>query len=239
MIWEKYCHIIFFNIRRINQKITKFVPQVSPKEIGKYKSKLLLMKKIILLVVLFTTLSNFAQSNKPNEVRLNAFSMIAVRTLDLSYEHHFNEESAVGASFAFSLADKYDLFDNIKQEYAITPYYRYYFPSHVANGLFLEAFLSANGGFNKEKYDDIDLENVDIDDNDEEFDENENELLDAGDYVGLKYSDFAFGIGGGYKYFSETGFVAEIYGGIGRNLSGDERAPAVLPRLGISFGFRF
>lgn len=197
------------------------------------------MKKILVLIVLFSTLSNFAQSDKPNEVRLNAFSVIATRTLDLSYEHYFNEESAVGVSFAFTLADKYDLFDNIKQEYAITPYYRYYFPRHIAPGMFLEAFLSANGGFNKEKFEDIDLDNVDIDENDEYFDENDDGIIDKDDYYGLKYGDFAFGIGGGYKYFSESGFVAEIYGGVGRNLSGDERAPQVLPRLGVSFGFRF
>jgi hypothetical protein len=108
----------------------------------------------------------------------------------------------------------------------------------VANGIFLEAFLSANGGFNKEKYEDIEDISI-IDEDDEYFDENENEILDDGDIYGLKYSDFAFGVGAGYKYFSDSGFVAELYGGVGRNLSGDERAPVVLPRLGVSFGFRF
>ena len=185
------------------------------------------MKKVTILFVLFATLSGYTQSDKANEIRLNAFGMIAARTLDISYEHYFNEESAVGASFAFSLADKYNLFE-IKQEYAITPYYRYYFPNHVANGMFMEAFLSANSGFNKEKIED--LGEIEIDDEDEEIDE---------EYVGLKYSDFAFGIGGGYKYVSEGGFVGELFAGVGRNLSGDEKVPTVFPRMGVSFGFRF
>lgn len=187
------------------------------------------MKKIIILIVLFSTLSNFAQSDRPNEIRLNAFSVIAARTLDLSYEHYFNEESAVGASFAFDLTggEKYNIF-GINQTYAITPYYRYYFPSNINNGLFLEAFLSANGGFNKEKIED--LGDIVPDEDDDEIDE---------EYVGLKYSDFAFGIGAGYKYVSDGGFVGELFAGAGRNLSGDEKVPVVLPRLGISFGFRF
>ncbi len=197
------------------------------------------MRKITILVVLFATLSSYSQYDKSNEIRLNAFGMIAARTLDISYEHYFNEESAVGASFAFSLADKYNLFE-IKQDYAITPYYRYYFPNHVAPGMFLEAFLSANAGYNKEEYSDLSNEILDlIDDEDEHIDENDNDLLDDGDYIGLKYSDFAFGIGGGYKYASEGGFVGELYAGVGRNLSGDEKVPTVFPRLGVSFGFRF
>lgn len=194
------------------------------------------MKKVTILFVLFATLSGYTQSDKANEIRLNAFGMIAARTLDISYEHYFNEESAVGASFAFSLADKYNLFQ-IKQDYAITPYYRYYFPNHIANGMFLEAFLTANGGFNKKKFED--LGEIEIDDEDEHIDENDNESIDDGDYIGLKYSDFAFGIGGGYKYASEGGFVGELFAGVGRNLSGEEEVPTVFPRLGVSFGFRF
>jgi len=193
------------------------------------------MKKITILFILLATLSNYAQSDKANEVRLNAFSVIAARTLDLSYEHYFNEESAVGASFAFDLTggEKYNIF-GINQTYAVTPYYRYYFPHHVNNGLFLEAFLSANGGFNKEKLADLEADFEINDDDDIEIDGDTD-----GEYVGLKYSDFAFGIGAGYKYTSESGFVGELFAGAGRNLSGDERAPVVLPRLGVSFGFRF
>jgi len=188
------------------------------------------MKKTIILFVLIASITTNAQYDKTNEIRLNAFAMIAARTMDISYEHYFNEESAVGASFAFSLADKYNLFA-IKQDYAITPYYRYYFPSHAAPGMFLEAFLSANGGFNKEKLADLD-EGV--------YDENEDDPIeDDEEYVGLKYSDFAFGVGGGYKYASEGGFVGELFAGVGRNLSGDEKVPTVFPRLGVSFGFRF
>ncbi len=193
------------------------------------------MKKIVLLVALLVATSAFAQYDKQNEIRLNAFSILAARNLDISYERLLNEESAVGASFAFDLTggDKFNLF-GINQSYAITPYYRYYFPLEVSNGLFLEAFLSANGGKNKIKYDDGDSELIDIWEEGEEIDGEDFEQ-----YRAFEYSDFAFGIGGGYKYASAGGFVAELYAGAGRNLSGDLRTPVVLPRLGLSFGFRF
>ncbi len=188
------------------------------------------MKKILVLVIFFTTFLSYAQAEKSNEIRLNAFSVIASRNLDLSYEYLFNEESAVGVSFAFDLTggEKYNLF-GINQKYAVTPYYRYYFPENVINGFFLEAFLSANGGKNKEEIEGL-SEDIELTDEDEIIDE---------EYVGLEYADFAFGLGGGFKYISDSGFVGEIFGGVGRNLSGDERAPVVVPRLGVSFGFRF
>lgn len=189
------------------------------------------MKKIVILLTLVMVTSAFAQYDKQNEIRLNVFSILAARNLDISYERLLNEESAVGASFAFDMTggDKFNLF-GINQSYAITPYYRYYFPLEVSNGLFLEAFLSANGGKNKIKKTDSDIEDI--------IDEGE-EIEDDPDYLAFKYSDFAFGIGGGYKYASSGGFVAELYAGAGRNLSGDVRTPVVLPRLGVSFGFRF
>lgn len=189
------------------------------------------MKKIVLLIAFIVATAAFAQYDKQNEIRLNAFSVLAARNLDISYERLLNEESAVGASFAFDLTggDKFNLF-GINQNYAITPYYRYYFPFEVSNGLFLEAFLSANGGKNKIKKTDPDIEDI--------INEGE-EVEDEPDYLAFEYSDFAFGIGAGYKYASAGGFVAEIYAGAGRNLSGDVRTPVVLPRLGLSFGFRF
>ncbi len=190
------------------------------------------MKNILFLLVLLITFSNYAQTDKFNEVRLNAFSLIASRTVDLTYERVLNFESSVGLSVAFDVTGGkvYNLF-NINQSYAITPYYRYHMPKHIANGLFVEAFLSANGGkiikdrLDEDIQDIIEDEGIDIEDDP--------------DNVAFEYGDFAFGVGGGYKYISEGGFVGEIYGGAGRNLSGDVKSPVILPRLGISFGFRF
>jgi len=184
------------------------------------------MKKFLLIVVVLATFSSFAQ-DKTNEIRLNAFSVIAFKQIDLTYEYIFSEESSVGLSVVLDLDKKNNNgFFGGNLDYAITPYYRYQMPEGTLNGIFLEAFLSANGGVNKK------------------------DIKDVPDFVALKlipdidgkvypeYNDFAFGLGGGYKYISDGGFVAELYGGAGRNLSGSY-APAVFPRVNVSFGFRF
>jgi hypothetical protein len=183
------------------------------------------MKKLFLLIAVLGIFSAQAQ-DKSNEVRLNAFSVIAFKQIDLSYEYIFSEESSVGLSVAFDLDKKNrNGFLGGNQDYAITPYYRYHLPEDIANGIFFEAFLAANGGENKKKKETPDTTET-------------KETVDDPDYDYLKYNDFAFGLGGGYKYISDGGFVAELYGGIGRNLSGGD-APVMLPRFGVSFGFRF
>lgn len=184
------------------------------------------MKKIIIVLLVLTSIFTQAQDRK-NEVRLNALSVIVYKQLDLTYEYVINEESSVGLGMAFDLDKKTNngiLGGN--QDYAITPYYRYHLPDDIADGIFFETFLSANGGVNKKKQEDVpDYAELKLTPDDE-------------GYVYPEYSDFAFGLGGGYKYISDSGFVGEIYGGAGRNLSGGY-SPAVLVRLGVSFGFRF
>ncbi len=183
------------------------------------------MKKIIIVLVLFSSFLSFAQSYQSHEVRLNAYSVIVFKWLDVSYEHVFNEESSVGISLVTDL-DKNNRngYFGGNQKYAITPYYRYLVPKHLMNGIFFEAFLSANGGENRIKSGDME--------------ELEGLIPDEDDYVYPEYCDFAFGFGIGYKYVSDSGFVGELYGGAGRNLT-DENAPEIVPRVGVSFGFRF
>jgi hypothetical protein len=181
------------------------------------------MKKLFLLIAILGIISIQAQ-DKTNEVRLNTFSVIAFKQLDLSYEYIFSAESSVGLSVALDLDAKHrNGFSGGNQDYVITPYYRYHLPEDIANGIFFEAFLAANGGVNKKEKEEVTETKLEGDD-------------PAYDY--LEYNDFAFGLGGGYKYISDGGFVAELYGGIGRNLAGGD-APAVLPRFGVSIGFRF
>jgi hypothetical protein len=52
------------------------------------------------------------------------------------------------------------------------------------------------------------------------------------------YTDFAVGISIGTKIVSRRGFVAEIYGGIGRDLL-NKSDVEVVGRGGISLGYRF
>jgi len=54
----------------------------------------------------------------------------------------------------------------------------------------------------------------------------------------VSYTDGALGISAGSKYVSNGGLMVSIVGGLGRNLF-TERSPAVVPRVGLSVGYRF
>ena len=184
------------------------------------------MKKLLVVLLAIASFSLQAQDRR-NEVRLNALSVLVYKQLDLTYEYVINEESSVGLGLAFDLDKKNNngiLGGN--QDYAITPYYRYHLPADIAQGIFFETFISANGGVNKKNVEDV-PDYLDL-----------NLEVDEDGKVYPEYSDFAFGLGGGYKYISESGFVGELYGGAGRNMSGGY-SPEILVRLGVSFGFRF
>jgi hypothetical protein len=172
------------------------------------------MKKILFILITFSTFTNFAQTTeKPNEIKLNALNMIAFKWLDLTYERALNDESSLGVSFLSRLSDK-QLDQEFARKYSVTPYYRYYFSNTDGIALFGEAFSKINGGLIRSK---TEVEGV---------------------FKYEDYSDLAFGLGLGVKYYSEGGFVTEIYAGAGRNLF-TETAPTVVTRFGASLGYKF
>lgn len=171
------------------------------------------MKKILFVLVLLVTFSSYAQDpvktiEKKNEINLNAFNLIALKLLDVSYEHILNEESSVGVSLLTNLDKEYAYF----RHYSVTPYYRHFFSKGYAKGFFMEAFTMLNSGENDYMYDDNNTDD--------------------------KFTDVAFGISVGGKFLTKGGFVGEVFAGIGRNIF-DDNAPDVVPRGGISFGYRF
>jgi len=172
------------------------------------------MKKILFILITFSTFTNFAQTTeKPNEIKLNALNMIAFKWLDLTYERALNDESSLGVSFLTRLSDK-QLDQEFARKYSVTPYYRYYFSNTDGIALFGEAFSKINGGLKRTK---TEVEGV---------------------FKYEDYSDLAFGLGLGAKYYSEGGFVTEVYAGAGRNLF-TETAPTVVTRFGASLGYKF
>jgi hypothetical protein len=175
------------------------------------------MKKGLLITVLLisfiSTLSAQTESAAKNEIHLNALTIMALKWVDVSYEYVINEESSAGISFTFKFSDtRPELIPD--QQYAITPYYRYYISQQNAEGLFGEVFAMVNGG---EKKDDV---------------------AEEEEQTYTKYSDGAFGLGAGYKFLSNRGLAIQGYGGIGRNLF-DDNAPSLVFRLGVSIGYRF
>lgn len=184
------------------------------------------MKKSLIYLLLstlfFGTLS--AQDagdpvNGRDEVKLNMFNLVVFKYLDGSYERVIDEESSFGVAALVNLGDDSDTFELLR-EFSITPYYRRYFSKGYAKGFFVEGF----GMLNQTS----DTFFVDFD-----------EATQQSRFNDEKFTDFALGVSLGGKFISKRGFVAEVYGGIGRNLFNSENTIDVVGRGGISLGFRF
>ena len=156
-------------------------------------------------------------SQPKDEFKINAFNLIAFTFVDLSYERLLNEEASLGVSVLFNVGEDNEILDYFRT-FSITPYYRQYFSKQYAEGFFVEGFGMLNSG--EDYY-------FTYDDQGNESNSGEN------------YTDFALGISIGGKFVTQRGFIAEIYTGLGRNLLGDEFAPEIVGRGGISLGYRF
>lgn len=132
--------------------------------------------------------------------------------LNLTYENILNDESTIGASFSVPFDDFVDWDLN----FSLTGFYRFHFGDGYADGFFLEGF----GMFN-----------------------NYDERLNSADgKINESVSDFAIGVGGGYKMVSKGGVTLEFHAGIGRNLFNygkDGRTYNFVPRGGVHVGYRF
>lgn len=182
------------------------------------------MKKIITTFLLCICISGFAQDksdalpqdvDKKHELTANALTLIVSEWIDLSYEYLINEESSFGVDVQFGL-DSNDDFDSYRT-FSITPNYRRYFSNKFARGFFVEAFGMLHT-YN-------DFYNYDFTNN---------------TYSEDSVTDFSLGISVGGKWVTKSGFVTEVFAGIGRNLlNNDDDLIEVAGRIGISLGYRF
>lgn len=186
--------------------------------------KKLKMKKILITLLLCVSISGFAQDksdlfpqdvDKKHEFTANALTLIVSEWIDVSYEYLINEESSFGVDLQFGL-DSNDDFDSYRT-FSITPNYRRYFSNKYARGFFVEAFGMLHTYNDFYNY----------------------------DFVNNTYSedtvtDFSLGISVGGKWVTKSGFVTEVFAGIGRNLfNNDDDLIEVAGRVGISLGYRF
>jgi hypothetical protein len=184
------------------------------------------MKKLCVLLVFLCVSFSYMNAQDTtdhasdrDEVKLNLFNLVVFKYLDGSYERVIDEESSFGVAALINLGDDYDTFDYLR-EFSITPYYRRYFSKGYAKGFFVEGFAMINQT-SDEFYIDFD------------------EITMQPNYNTEKFTDFAVGISLGGKFISKRGFVAEVYGGVGRNLLNSDNTVEVVGRGGISLGFRF
>lgn len=171
------------------------------------------MKKTTFILLLLTSTITFAQQ----EVKLDILDALALKTIEASYEHYLNEDSSVGVSLLFNFEKRNSDF-RYNEDQMITPYFRHYFTSQRTWNTYGEVFFGYNKGKKK-------TETTLIGSNQKETNYKD-------------YSDGALGIAAGAKYISKSGFLVDIYGGLGRNLF-NKTSPTIVPRVGVNVGYRF
>ncbi|MDC0177873.1 DUF3575 domain-containing protein [Polaribacter sp.] len=185
------------------------------------------MKKYTLLFLLLVSAIIIAQEkeeknpqdiNKKQEVKINAFGLLAFEWIDVSYEYLINEESSFGIGLLLGLDNNTNLDEYRK--FSLAPYYRRYFSNKFARGFFVEGFGMLHT-YDRENYN--------------YYDFNGNHTVDNNETK----TEFAVGISVGGKFISKRGFTTEIYLGLGRNLAGDSKSLEAVGRGGVSLGYRF
>ncbi len=165
------------------------------------------MKKLVVLFVFLGVFKTFAQQN---EVKLDLFDILALRSLDVAYERQINDEASVGLSVFVNFEEKKNDF-RYNEDFQIVPYFRQNFKQIGSFDLFGELFGSLN------------------------FAESEEDAMGETE----KYTDFALGLGAGLKRVSNNGYIFEVHAGIGRNLFNTKKSEVIVPRFGLSVGKRF
>jgi hypothetical protein len=184
------------------------------------------MRKIALVILcIYSTISNAQEdlipqdTDKKNEITLNALTLIASGWIDVSYEYLINKEASFGVDLQFGF-DENDNFDSYRN-FSITPNYRVYFSNKYARGFFIEGFGMLH------RYKDLYYD----------YDESTYNNIEK------NITEFSLGVSVGGKWVTKSGFVAEIFGGIGRNIlnNSDDSYDQieVAGRVGISIGKRF
>lgn len=183
------------------------------------------MKRIILFLTIFISTLTFAQEKettkterKKHELKLNAVNLIAFSWADISYEYLINEESSFGSSILFGLSEKIKKTTDVYKDFSITSYYRRFLSSKYASGFFVEGFAMYST-FRDVEYDYV--------------------IGGANKVENKSGNDFTLGFSIGTKYVTKNGFAVEIYAGIGRNLINKDDNRPVMPRGGVSVGYRF
>lgn len=158
-------------------------------------------------------------SQKKHELKLNMFNLVTFKALDVSFEYILDSESSIGTSVLFNLRSKESNEDiYYREKFALTPYYRRYFSkSKYGYGFFVEAFA---------------MYNVQVD---------YNYFFEENGFSDDTSSNLAFGFSVGGKFLTRKGFAFDLFGGFGRNFisSDEDLATDVVPRLGVSLGYRF
>lgn len=189
------------------------------------------MKNLLLAgILLFTCVVCHAQENPDdqqpekrdntqNELSINAFNLVSLGIIELTYERVIDENSS-WAIEGFIHPDKNDYIDELYyKDFSLTGKYKHFFSSTYARGFYVSGFGMISSGKYETDYD---------------YNENLGEYI----YETENYTDFAIGFGLGGKFVSQGGFMLDLNTGIGRNLLSDV-SPTIVGQFMVNLGFRF
>jgi hypothetical protein len=202
------------------------------------------MKKLLLLIACVAVSSlSIAQEDqtdsqqrlddftaaKKHEVSLDVLAGLAIPSFNPRYEYLLGRYSGVGADVFISLENEEDGID-FYEKFSFNPYYRQYFFSkedYGAKGFYGEGFLKFYS------FEDF----VDFRDSSGAFIDTREET----------YFETAIGVGIGWKWVSDSGFLIDLGFGIGRDLGISDYKDQdswngkgdVIVRGGLNFGWRF
>lgn len=150
---------------------------------------------------------------KNNEIKINALGALN-GTIQATYERHLNKKSSLGITSTYVFSN--DINDDLN--YSVSPYYRRYFGRKYASGFFAEGFGMLTSIDGKKIYNEdhsIFTENPDV-------------------------TDFAIGLGLGWKWVSKGGFVIEANIGCGALLfNANKTDHNIVNKIMLNVGYRF
>ncbi|MGB0879863.1 MAG: DUF3575 domain-containing protein [Polaribacter sp.] len=172
------------------------------------------MKKITLLIVLLISTISTAQEKEekhPQDIDKKGEIKINALTI-LSFKWiDLSYERLLDEESSLGISAAINTDTSISSlDYSLTPYYRRYFSGKYARGFFAEGFGML-------------------------FSAEEDTIFNN---TNKSETGFALGVSVGGKFVSKKGFTTELLLGIGRNFA-DSDNNDVVPRIGISLGYRF
>jgi len=160
---------------------------------------------------------------KRHELSLDVTAALVLPAIQPRYEYILGRYSGIGADI-FIAIDNDEVRTEELEKFSITPFYRQYFFSkedYGAKGFYAEGFLKAYTYENDDFIGAVPINEI----------ENQS------------YFETALGVGIGWKWVSNSGFMIDLGFGIGRNLGfsdePDELTETIIPRGGVHFGWRF
>ena len=164
-------------------------------------------------------MTEFSKARR-HSISLDVIAGLAFPAFNPRYEFVLNKYSSVGADLNINFNNENG--SEILEKFSFSPYYRQYFFSkedYGAKGFYGEGFLK--------------------------FYTYENDFnFFFGDYINANaetYFETAVGVGIGWKWVSDSGFIIDINSGLGRNLGfadyPNERDLA--GKFGVNFGWQF